>query len=189
MPTFLSQFSVNRLLSDEELYRLTKRGELRSFDLLYARYERGLFRFIYGYLKNRQESEEIFHEAFLSVLDSSEVAFTTGSFQGWVYRIARNLCLNRLRSKKRSDAALCEVELPIVEDDSETLLIQKISDLEVQTAMDQLPRELSEVLRLRLSGLQYQEISQILEIPLGTVKSRFHTIVKTLRESIPSEAR
>jgi len=59
---------------------------MKSFDLLYSRYERALFGYIYRYLGNRQESDEVFHEAFMQVLECREVTFEEGSFRGWIYR-------------------------------------------------------------------------------------------------------
>jgi RNA polymerase sigma-70 factor, ECF subfamily len=178
----------SRSLSDEELYFNVKRGELSAFDLLYERHKRGLFRFVVGYLKSEEEAEEVFHEAFMQVLNSREVLFDSGSFQGWLYLMARNICLNRMRSRKRRDRAHQQIEAPEPHESAETTLIREKtrekSNEEIQAAVARLPENLSEVLKLRMSGLAYQEIAQTLEIPLGTVKSRFHSIVAFLKSAV-----
>jgi RNA polymerase sigma-70 factor, ECF subfamily len=169
---------------DEELYLRVKRGELSAFDLLYERHQRGLFRLIYRYLKSQEEAEEVFHEAFMQVLNSREVQFDSGSFQGWLYLLARNLCLNRLRSRKRRDRVHQELEAPEAADSAESILIREDLSAGLQAAVAKLPENLSEVLNLRMSGLAYQEIAQALEVPVGTVKSRFHSIVGHLRGAL-----
>jgi RNA polymerase sigma-70 factor (ECF subfamily) len=174
------------MMKDEELYFKVKRGELDAFDLLYERHKRGLFRVVIGYLKSEEEAEEVFHEAFMQVLNSREVLFDSGSFQGWLYLMARNICLNRIRSRKRRDRAHQEIEVPEPHESAEATLIRVNTSEEVQAAVARLPENLSEVLKLRLSGLAYQEIAQTLEIPVGTVKSRFHSIVAFLKGSLGS---
>ena len=176
----------NLSLPDEELYQRVKRGDMSAFDLLYSRHQRGLFQFVSSYLKSQEEAEEVFHDAFIQVLDSREVQFDQGSFQGWLYLVARNISLNRLRSRKRSERVLSEVDAPLPAESAESLLIQNVTSSHVSAAVALLPENLSEVLRLRLSGLAYQDIAQALEIPVGTVKSRFHTIVDSLRRSLKS---
>ena len=97
--------------SDEALYhRLRRDAELAAFDELYQRYERRLFGFLLGFLSERADAEEVFHDAFLQVLASREVSFAAGSFAAWLYKIARNLALNRLRSGRR--AAQASAALP-----------------------------------------------------------------------------
>jgi RNA polymerase sigma-70 factor, ECF subfamily len=176
----------NLSLQDEELYLRVKRGDMSAFDLLYSRHQRGLFQFVSSYLKSQEEAEEVFHDAFIQVLDSREVHFDQGSFKGWLYLVARNISLNRLRSRKRSERVLSEVDASLPEESAEALLIQNVTSSHVSAAVADLPDNLSEVLRLRLSGLAYQDIAQALEIPVGTVKSRFHTIVDSLRRSLKS---
>jgi RNA polymerase sigma-70 factor (ECF subfamily) len=182
----LKSLSTHDHEKDEELYRKVKRGEMSAFDLLYERHQRGLFRFVYGYLKSQEEAEEIFHEAFMQVLNSPEVQFESGSFQGWLYLLARNLCLNRLRSRKRRDKAHLEIEAPEPRESAESILIREGTSAQLKTAISRLPENLSEVLNLRMSGLAYQEIAQTLEVPVGTVKSRFHSIVILLKGAVGS---
>src|SRR5438552_9142 len=110
---------------DEDLYYRIKKGDLKAFDLLYERYQSGLFRFIYGYLKCKEDAEEVFHETFMRVLHSSDIDFENGTFRGWAYQVARNLSLNRLRTQKRGSAALSNLDSVPVQESVEHEFVQK----------------------------------------------------------------
>src|SRR5215207_7535815 len=172
-------------LSDEALYaRLRQQGDMAAFDVLYGRYERRLFGFIRGYVQARPDAEEVFHDAFLQVLRSREVRFERGSFAAWIFKVGRNLALNRLRSGRRaSDAA---TQLPPGDPPTradEALEAGERADA-VARAVAALPPGLAEVYRLRMSGMSYEEIAFALEIPLGTVKSRTHEMVARLKTGV-----
>src|SRR3984957_16345250 len=98
--------------SDEALYARVKQGDMGAFDDLYARYAPRLFGFLRPQLPTRADAEDVFHESLLATLESAEVTFDRGGFRTWLYRIARNRVLNRLRSTTRSDKALSRL-LPI----------------------------------------------------------------------------
>jgi RNA polymerase sigma-70 factor (ECF subfamily) len=173
--------------SDEALYARLLAGELAAFDRLYERYERRLFGFIRVQLEDPHEAEDVFHEAFLAVLDARRTGAELRSFKAWLFQVARNLCLNRIRSRQRAGRALesaareAEVATGAAGDDEAPL---HPDDPALQAAVARLPRGLAEVYQLRASGLSYDELATILAIPVGTVKSRMHEMVKRLRKEI-----
>ena len=173
--------------TDEELFQRVRGGDMRAFDLLYARYETRLFGFLMGLLGSRADAEDVFHEAFMRTLKSAEVTFDRGregGFRAWLFRIARNVASNRRRSDvrgKRAVLAIPEVE-PTQGADDALLARQRIHALE--GAVGRLPPALSELYELRTSGLSYEEIADVLEIPIGTLKSRMHQMVTALREEM-----
>jgi RNA polymerase sigma-70 factor (ECF subfamily) len=171
--------------SDEALYhRLRREGDLRAFDELYQRYERRLFGFLLGFLSERADAEEVFHDAFLQVLASREVSFAAGSFAAWLYKIARNLALNRVRSGKR--AAQATAALPAGEPVAtvEEQLDARAQRQALAQALGELPPVLAEVYQLRVGGMSYEEIAFALEVPLGTVKSRMHELSDRLKSGV-----
>ncbi len=174
--------------SDERLYERVRQGDLSAFDELYARYESPLFGFLRATLRNRADAEDALHEAFLGTLKSREVTFDRGGFRSWLFRIARNNALNRRRSEARGAAAKASVAAaeplqPLAPSAHEQLEARELK-VALDGAVNRLPPALAEVYRLRTSGLSYEEIADVLETPLGTVKSRMHEMVKLLREDM-----
>jgi RNA polymerase sigma factor (sigma-70 family) len=171
--------------SDEALYARVKRGDMRAFDELYARYASRLFGFLRPQLPTRADAEDVFHESLLATLESVEVTFHRGSFRTWLYRIARNRVLNRQRSHGRGQTALARLapleETPAGPD-------ERLARGELLRALDgavaRLPSPLSEVYHLRSSGLSYDEMALVLGIPLGTLKSRMNQMVNVLRQEL-----
>ncbi|HWO19409.1 MAG TPA: sigma-70 family RNA polymerase sigma factor [Kofleriaceae bacterium] len=171
--------------SDEALYARLLRGDMAAFDRLYERFERPLFGFLRAQLGDAAEAEDVFHEAFLAVLRAGGAGTELRSFRSWLFQVARNLCLNRVRARRRADRALAsvarEAELapagPPEGRDPAALL----------AAVARLPPALAEVYQLRARGLSYDELAAILEVPVGTVKSRMHEMMKRLREEMNEE--
>jgi RNA polymerase sigma-70 factor, ECF subfamily len=179
---------------DEALYhRLRNQGDMAAFDALYQRYERRLFGFLRGYLPARADAEEIFHDAFIQVLRSREVRFERGSFAAWLYKIGRNLALNRLRSRRRGDEAVAAAAAEARPDPAQPAMVAPAADERVESrerdaalakAVAALPPTLAEVYQLRVSGMSYEEIAFTLGVPLGTVKSRTHEMVSRLKTGV-----
>ena len=173
--------------SDESLCERVQRGDLAAFDVLYERYETRLFGFIVGYLDDAAEAEDVFHEAFLAMLRKRpDVSSPGGSFRGWLFQTARNACLNRLRSRSRgAEAERRMTHEPAVQlVSAEEALVHRDASKALDAAVSKLPDSLSEVYRLRASGMSYEEMAQVLEVPLGTVKSRIHEMVQRLQEEM-----
>lgn len=171
---------------DEELYRRVKDGDLRAFDVLYARHARRLFGFLRSTPLSAADAEDILHESMLATLESAEVSFDQGSFRSWLYRIAHNRVLNRARSQGRGQGALAKLhavppERPDAQDDR---IAHEERRVALEVAVARLPGSLSDLFRLRSSGLSYEEMAAVLGIPLGTIKSRMNQLVGILRKEL-----
>lgn len=174
------------MTADEVLYERARQGDLAAFDTLYARYERRLFGFLVRLMQDRAEAEELFHDTFLKVLEAPRTSFDSASFASWLFRIARNEALNRLRSKSRgahavSRAAVLE-ELPAT---PEQRLVEEERASLLSSAVRGLPDGLADVFHLRSTGLSYLEIAAVLDVPIGTVKSRMNALVQHLKGAMP----
>lgn len=172
--------------SDESLYEQLAGGDMAAFDELYRRYERPLFGFIRRYLADAAQAEEVFQEAFLAVLRERHKPERKLSFKAWLYRVARNLCLNRLRSHDREARAFEAVAGAPPPDGHgpESELIRADTAEALRRAVAQLPAHLAEVYSLRVSGMSYEGVAQLLNIPIGTVKSRVNAMLRSLREEM-----
>jgi RNA polymerase sigma-70 factor (ECF subfamily) len=169
--------------SDEALYGKLLGGDLVAFDRLYERYARPLYGFVHAQLGNSAEAEDVCHESFLAVLRARGAETELQSFKAWLFQVARNLCLNRVRARNRASRAI-EAITATASSVPEHDPVPSASLASLQRAVAQLPSTLAEVYRLRASGLSYQELATILDVPLGTVKSRIHEMIKRLREEL-----
>jgi RNA polymerase sigma-70 factor (ECF subfamily) len=174
------------MVSDEALFERLLSGDLKAFDALYERYERPLFGFVLKYLGEQAEAEDLLHEAFLSVLRGGRVDRGEGSFRAWLFQVARNLCLNRVRTKGRAQRAMqaigCEEDHQAVP--AQLALEHHQAVQALQKAVRQLPAALGELYHLRAAGLSYEEMAEVVKAPVGTVKSRMHEMVGRLREEM-----
>jgi RNA polymerase sigma factor (sigma-70 family) len=175
--------------SDEALFDRLIAGDMRAFDRLYARFARPLSGFIRVRLGEAGEAEDVLHEAFMAVLRERERRGEVQSFRAWLYQVANNLCLNRVRARRR--AGRVEEAFESVDPrDTEAAGVDAVLEgqqrlQQLHRAVARLPEALAEVYRLRASGMSNDEVAQALEIPVGTVKSRTHEMVKRLREEMP----
>lgn len=171
--------------SDENLYLEVRGGSKAAFEQLYARYEGPIYGYLYRRLQSRQDAEEVFHESMLAIFKGPAAEFAAGGFAGWLFKVALNLSLNRLRSARREGRALAAVadygataaRTLDTWPDPEDLVA-------MQTAAQSLSEPLRQVYTLRKEGRSYEEMAELLGIPLGTVKSRVHLMVTQLRKEM-----
>lgn len=173
--------------SDEALHERLLAGDLAAFDALYDRHERHLFAFIRTHL-DPAEAEDVLQEAFLAVVRERADVRTARCFKAWLFQVARNLCLNRLRSRRRAAQAMAAFahepppDAPAGAPDR--LMADRETAAALRRAVDRLPAALAELYALRASGLSYEELADVLVVPVGTVKSRMHEMVSRLREEM-----
>ncbi len=170
--------------SDEILYGRVKHGDLSAFDELYARHARRLFGFLRSQVPSPADAEDVLHEAFMSALESDEVTFDRACFRTWLYRIARNAAYNRARSVGRGAAALEKMQGDPPSPTADDQLVHAEALRALDAAVARLPGALADVYHLRSSGLSYEEIAAVLDVPLGTLKSRMHQMIDVLRQEL-----
>jgi RNA polymerase sigma-70 factor (ECF subfamily) len=174
--------------SDEYLLDLAIQGDGASFGELVQRWERKIFAFICRYIGNSEEAKDLTQNTFTKAFQHLGRLSEPSRFSAWLYQIALNECRMRFRSQQRSRAVLLEestARLSRVESDPvtpETRLQSKEQVLRLQEAFARLPREQREVILMKeYQGLRFQDISDVLDIPLSTAKSRMYLGLKTLR--------
>jgi RNA polymerase sigma-70 factor, ECF subfamily len=174
------------MFSDEALYDRLLRGDVGAFDALYERHERHLFGFILRQVTDHAEAEDVLHDAFMAVLRERRSGRAVACFRAWLFQVARNLCFNRARSRQRAARAMdavAHVPAPPAAHPERALQERQAGEA-LQQAVSRLPGPLAELFHLRAGGLSYEELAQILEVPLGTIKSRMHEMVSRLREEV-----
>lgn len=153
-----------------------------------------LFDSVYNFARwltgNTEEAEELVQETYLKALKGF-ASFQQGTnFRAWIFRILRNTFLTSRTGLKamqtvQFDIAADEETAAVNEETPESLLLGRASQHAIQAALEQLPIIFREVILLcDLEELSYNEISQTLGIPIGTVMSRLHRAHRLLRESL-----
>jgi len=163
---------------DRELVERARAGEREAFDLLVARYQRRLLRLVLRLLRDQAEAEDVVQETFLKAYRALPRFRGDAAFYTWLYRIALNGARNAILRRRQRGAShgVAPSQLPAAAPEigtPESMLLSKQVMLAIDAAMEALPLELRTAIALReIEGLSYEEIGQIMECPLGTVRSR-----------------
>lgn len=167
---------------DRELIRGFLAGEDKAFELLMERYHARIDRLASHILGNPAAAEDIAQEVFVRAYQALPRFRGEASLYSWLYRITVNLCLNFLRRERRLTPAAPATPSP---SDASTPLEVIQRHAAARRAIDALPPHYRIVVILSaVEGLTYQEISRLLGIPMGTVKSRINAGKRLLRERL-----
>ena len=172
---------------DLVLIRRCQAGDEEAFALLFEEYKNLVYRAAYLALGNAVDAEDILQEVFFQVhrsLDSYDPR--RGAFTTWLHRITINRCLNWRRGRPRTDSL---DELTGASECTGALLPDRYAEDDcVRRALGNLSRKLRVVVVLRHYGdLSYAEIAEIMDVPLGTVKSRLNLALRLLHDDLRSD--
>jgi RNA polymerase sigma-70 factor, ECF subfamily len=178
---------------DLTLVNRCKEGDQQAFRLLVKRYERKVYAVAFGMLKDREDALDVSQEAFVKVHRYLGDFKGDSSFYTWLYRITRNLAVDRIRSRRgetvgfdenvgQDEAELGEagfLSTQLGTNPQKSALRRELAE-KMNAALQQIPEKHREILVLReVEGMSYEDLSQVLEIPKGTVMSRlFHARAK-----------
>ena len=186
----LQNLSMERLVmdnefkfSDEELILRFQKGDEQSYIELVNRYRDRLINFIYRFVNDTESAEDIVQDALLKVYTHKHYYKNIAKFSTWLYTIAGNLAKTELRKKKtRKVTNLSQMgpedkdfELTSNEPETDKATQNEYLEKRIQIAINKLPLHFKTVTILReIQELSYEEISKIVDVPLGTVKSRIN---------------
>lgn len=183
--------------ADMLLVERVQAGDCEAFGLLVSKYQRKLLRLVMRYVRDPAEAEDVTQEAFIKAYRALPNFRGESAFYTWLYRIGINTAKNWLLAHGKRLPVMSEVsdeESEGIEDeallrDEETpdriLMSRQIGET-VQAAMEALPEDLRTAISLReIEGLSYEEIAQVMDCPIGTVRSR----IFRAREAIAARLR
>lgn len=169
-------------LEDDVLVKRAVGGDERAYKELVDKYQRALYFHILKMIKDKEQVHDLVQEVFVKAFDNLNIYNTNYAFSTWLYRIATNHTIDYLRKKKLQTLSINEPlktrdgEMQMqIEDESagtDRTIIRKQRQEMVQKAIDELPDKYRKVIEMRhMEEKSYQEISEVLDVPLGTVKA------------------
>lgn len=185
-----------RSAADQEIVALAREGAEYAYRELIRRYERPVFSLIYRMVRDRETAEDLAQETFIKVLNAIASYRPEFKFSSWVFKIANNTAIDHLRRRELDTLSLDgsphattpeSVEataLQIGSDRGSPLDVLESKELggEIEAAIKQLRPEYRSCILLRhVEGRPYEEIAEMLDLPLGTVKTYIHRARNELR--------
>ena len=179
--------------TDEELIASFQNGNEQAYIELVRRYRDRLMTFVFRFLGDMDLSEDIVQDTMVKVYTHKHYYKEIAKFSTWIYTIAGNFAKTELRKRKRRKVTLLshmntddrKYEIPSTELKSEDIVQGEYAERDIQKAILQLPLHFRTVVILRdIQELSYEEISKIVNVPLGTVKSRINRARLQLQQTL-----
>ena len=184
---------------DHELVSLCKKGEVDAFEVLVKKHQKRMFNIAYRMVGNYEEACEIVQDAFISAYRGMKGYKGKARFSTWLYTIVMNLSKNRLKQlKAQLHREKYSIDDPIITHGSQTHpepassepsaleSLEKVDiQQKVQGCINSLNDEFREVVVLRdIQGFSYDEMSDVLKVPKGTIKSRLFRARESLKDCL-----
>lgn len=181
---------------DQQLVERAQRGDKHAFELLVAKYQRRLGRLISRFVRDAAEVEDVTQEAFIKAYRALPSFRGDSAFYTWLYRIGINTAKNYLMSLGRRPPTHTQFDAEESEDFEGADQLQDVNTPEnelmskevagvVNATLQKLPEDLRTALTLReIEGLSYEEIAEIMECPIGTVRSRIFRARETIASNL-----
>jgi RNA polymerase sigma-70 factor (ECF subfamily) len=181
------------MTSDEELVTRSRGGDLDSFNQLVLRWERPIYALAYRVIGREDDARDVAQETFLRAFRALSGFKGQAKFSSWLYRITLNLCRDWIRRERRAPVTQAPEGVDLIELASESEPSESIEELvsrrelgrAVAKAMSLLPEEQRTAIILKeYHGLTFQEIADLLDCPLSTVKTRLYQGLTVLRRHL-----
>ena len=186
-------------LTDQEVIARAREGREAAYRELIGRYERPVFSLIFRLVRNREQAEDLAQETFIKVLNALDRYDPAFKFSSWIFKIAHNTALDQLRRKgpevlsldgspharDASEASATALTAVAPDEDPEAYTSNRELGREIEAAIATLRAEYrTAILLWHVEGRPYEEIAEIMGIPLGTVKTYIHRARNELRQRL-----
>ncbi len=171
--------------SDFDVIGRVLHGETAAFEVLVRRYQPMILRLTQRMTRNVEDAEDLAQDAFIQAYRSLASFHRQSSFSTWLYRIAVNLCLNRLKASRREGPLAVDGNIPDAQGDSLAGLLAAERERALAAAIEELPPQQRATLTLRVyQGLSHREIAEILDCAEGTAKANYFHAIRTLQRKL-----
>jgi RNA polymerase sigma-70 factor, ECF subfamily len=180
------QITTDNLSKEKGLLILAKNGDLAAFEKILSQYEKAIFNHLYRLVGRREDAEDLTQKTFIKLYRSIKTIDLEKNFKAWLYKIATNTAYDWLRIKKREATFLSDD----IENCAETIdaedtyySIERLEDLE--RALNKIKPAYKSILLLCYKDcLAYQEIAEVLNIPINTVKTHIYRAKQALKNEL-----
>lgn len=184
--------------SDEQLVKRSLQGDNEAFEELVVKYQNKIYALAYRYMGNEEDAYDMTQESFIKAYRSLRSFKGDSSFGTWMYRVATNVCLDELRRRKRRIVSLSldeplatrdgdevEKEIPDTSPTADIIYEQKELSQYIQDVLNGMKPDHKTTIILRdIMELTYEEIAEVLNCNVGTVKSRLSRARESLRKKL-----
>jgi RNA polymerase sigma-70 factor (ECF subfamily) len=186
-------------LTDHDLVVRAQTGSEKAYRELLGRYQRPVFSLIYRMVRDREQAEDLAQETFVRVFNNIDRYDPAYKFSSWIFKIATNLTIDWIRRKElptvsidgsryatsSDDIEASTITVESGDENPEQLLVSRELGDQIEDAIGKLRPEYRQAIVLRhIDDRPYEEIAQIMALPLGTVKTYIHRGRKELQESL-----
>lgn len=166
---------------DENLIIRMASNDGAAFRELYQKTSGVVYGFAMSILRNKHDAEDVMHDAFIRIYSSAVTYRPSGNPMAWILTIVRNLCYNRIRAGKVCEDLSEYDDLAGASNDSEDVLDRMV----LESAMSILDAEERQIVVLHaMTGFRHREIAEILELPIGTITSKYNRALKKMRQEM-----
>ena len=171
---------IFREVEDRDLISRARKGNVEAYNLLVSRWEKRVFNYLYRLVGNREDAMDLSQDVFLKAYQALARLEDPAKFSGWLFRIAHNEAYSLLRKNRLDDAELTYD--PSTANLGGGRMYPMELSLTVKSALARLTPEQREAVLLKVfEGFKFEEMAEVLGIPISTVKSRLYTALDLLK--------
>ena len=164
-------------------------GDKQAYAHIINKYKNQLYATILRMTKHPQDAQDLVQDAFIKVYRNLDKYDASGSFSSWLYRVAINHCMDEFRKKSHSTVQVEIDETKVVNrEHPEVVFLKKEKSRQLERLISTLPEDERLIILLRyINEISYEEIGEMMDVPLSTVRNKLHRAKKKMRETVKRE--